>query len=57
MTRLDWTKALVGGLGLVVGIVGMSLQIRWLVGAAIALLVLAFVLRFAERKAAGDPPP
>jgi len=41
-------KSVLGGVGVASGVVGMALQWRWLVGAAVALLVTAFVLRFAE---------
>ena len=42
-------KAWLGGLGLVVGLVGMALEIRWLVWVAVGLLAAAFLLRFPKR--------
>ncbi|HEX7122449.1 MAG TPA: hypothetical protein VF178_08795 [Gemmatimonadaceae bacterium] len=56
MTRVAWAKALVSALGLTVGIAGMALGRRWVVGVAVGLLAVAFVLRFAERKTVDDPP-
>jgi len=47
-------KSLFGGVGLGTGIVGMALELRWLVWIAVVLLLLAFLLRFAEQKS--DPP-
>ncbi|MGH7645034.1 MAG: hypothetical protein ACREMR_05565 [Gemmatimonadales bacterium] len=41
-------KAWLGGAGLVLGLAGIALEIRWLVWCAIALLGVAFVLRFAK---------
>lgn len=42
-------KPWLGGLGLVVGLVGMALKIRWLVWVAVGLLGAAFLLRFVKR--------
>jgi membrane protein implicated in regulation of membrane protease activity len=42
-------KTWVGGLALVVGLVGMALEIRWLVWVAVGLLGAAFLLRFVQR--------
>lgn len=42
-------KAWLGGAGLVVGIVGMALRQRFVVGVAVGMLALAFLVRFAER--------
>ena len=42
-------KAWLGGLGLVVGLVGMALEFRWLVWVAVGLLAAAFLLRFVKR--------
>jgi hypothetical protein len=42
-------KAWLGGLGLVVGLVGIALEIRWIVWVAVALLGAAFLLRFVKR--------
>ena len=39
-------KTWLGGLGLVVGLVGMALEIEWIVWIAVALLSAAFSLRF-----------
>ncbi len=44
-------KAGLGGLGLVVGIIGMALQVKFLVGVAVGVLAVAFLARFAEKKA------
>jgi len=44
-------KAWLGGLGLVVGIIGMALGVRWLVGVAVGVLAVVFLARFAEKKA------
>jgi hypothetical protein len=43
-------KAWLGGAGLVTGLVGMATAQRWLVGVAVAVLAVAFTLRFAEGK-------
>ena len=51
MTRHFIHKAWLGGAGLVAGLLGMALAQRWLVWVAVALLAVAFTLRFAERKA------
>ncbi len=48
-------KAWAFGLGLAVGIVGMALTLRWLVWVAVALLVVAFLLRFLPKSGADDP--
>ncbi len=50
MTRLFVGKAWLGGSGLAVGLVGIATERRWLVWIAVALLAMAFVLRFVERK-------
>lgn len=42
-------KAWLGGVGLGTGIVGMALELRWLVWIAVGLLLVAFALRFAEK--------
>jgi len=49
VTRFFAPKAWLGGAGLVIGLVGMALTWRWLVGIAVGLLTAAFALRFAER--------
>jgi hypothetical protein len=51
MTRFFAQKAWLGGAGLVTGLFGMAMAQRWLVWVAVALLGVAFTLRFAERKA------
>ena len=55
MTRLFLAKAWLGGAGLVAGLVGMALEWRWLVFLAVAMLGVAFLLRFAERKPHREP--
>ncbi len=45
---LKWWLA---GAGLAVGIAGMATERRWLVSSAVALLAVAFLLRFVERRA------
>lgn len=50
MTRLLVWKAALAGVGLVVGLAGMALALRWLVWIAVGLVAGAFVLRFAERR-------
>jgi hypothetical protein len=42
-------KAWLGGVGLVVGLVGMALDIRWLIWVAVGCLGAAFLLRFVKR--------
>jgi hypothetical protein len=54
MTRLFVLKAAVAGAGLVVGVAGMALALRWLVWIALGLVGGAFVLRFAERANGGQ---
>ena len=49
MTRFFVIKASLAGAGLTVGLAGMATERRWLVWIAIALLGVAFLLRFAER--------
>jgi len=51
MTRWFQVKAALGGAGLVLGVAGMALPYRPLVWAAVVLLGLAFLTRFAERRA------
>jgi len=51
MTRYFAHKAWLGGMGLVTGLFGMALGRGWLVWIAVAFLAVAFILRFAERKA------
>jgi len=41
-------KSVFGTAGLAAGLAGMALQWRWLVAVAIGLLVIAFLLRFAD---------
>jgi len=49
VTRFFAHKAWLGGVGLALGIAGMALGRRWVVWVAVALLGVAFLLRFAER--------
>ena len=39
-------KVWFGGVGFVVGFAGMALNLRWLIWVGVALLGVAFVLRF-----------
>lgn len=43
-------KAGFGAVGLGAGIAGMALELRWLVWVAVGLLLVAFGLRFADKK-------
>jgi hypothetical protein len=54
MTRLFILKASLAGVGLVVGLAGMALAVRWLVWIAFGLVSGACVVRFAERRN-GEP--
>jgi membrane protein implicated in regulation of membrane protease activity len=45
-------KAWLAGAGLVSGLAGMAWERRWLVWIAVALLSVAFLLRFVDRKSA-----
>jgi hypothetical protein len=54
VTRFFQLKAWLGGVGLVVGLVGIAIDVRWLVWVAVGLLTGAFLLRFVEQ---GSPPP
>jgi len=47
--RVVAAKAWLGGLGLVVGLVGMALDSRWLIWVAVGCLGAAFLLRFVKR--------
>jgi hypothetical protein len=42
-------KAWLGGTGLTTGLLGMATERHWLIGIAIGLLAVAFVLRVVER--------
>ncbi|HYT03689.1 MAG TPA: hypothetical protein VEM13_02255 [Gemmatimonadales bacterium] len=42
-------KAWLAGTGLAIGLAGMATARRWLVWIALALVAVAFLLRFAER--------
>jgi len=44
-------KTWLGGTGLVVGLVGIALEIRWIVWVAVGCLGVAFLLRFVKRPA------
>ncbi len=50
MSRFFVAKAWLGGTGVACGLLGMALAWRWLVGIAAGLLLVAFLLRFAERR-------
>jgi len=52
VTKVFFAKASLGGAGLVAGLVGMAFEWRWLVYLAVGLLLVAFLLRFSERKSA-----
>ncbi len=54
MTRFFRLKACLGGVGGVVGLVGIAIDVRWLVWIAVGLLSGAFLLRFGEKT---SPPP
>jgi hypothetical protein len=49
VTRFFVIKAWLAGAGLAVGLAGMATERHWLVWIAVALLGVAFLLRFAER--------
>ena len=51
--KLFAAKAWIGGAGLVVGLVGMALEIEWIVWAAVGCLAVAFLLRFVKRDSWG----
>ena len=51
MTRAFVFRAWLAGAGLVAGLFGIAMAQRWMVWAAVAMLAVAFTLRFAERKA------
>ncbi|HYK83199.1 MAG TPA: hypothetical protein VEU55_08665 [Gemmatimonadales bacterium] len=55
MTRYFAAKAWLAGAGTLVGLLGIAAGQRWLVGVAIGLLGVAFLLRFAERGHAPAP--
>ena len=46
--KLPLAKAWLGGVGLVVGLVGMALDLRWLIWVAVGCLAAAFLLRFVK---------
>ena len=46
-------KTWLAGIGLVVGLVGMALEIEWVVWVAVGLLAVAFLLRFIKPRAVG----
>ncbi len=48
-------KAWLGGVGLVVGLVGMALERRWIVWVAVGCLGAAFLLRFFRGGSRGPP--
>jgi hypothetical protein len=47
-------KAWLGGTGLTTGLLGMATERRWLVGIALGLLAVAFLIRFVERRSRGS---
>ena len=49
MTRFFKLKAWLGAVGVGVGLVGIAIDVRWLVWVAVGLLSGAFLLRFAEK--------
>lgn len=51
MTLKAWAFAV----GLTVAIVGMALALRWLVWTAVAILSVAFLLRFLNKSSPTDP--
>jgi hypothetical protein len=51
VTRVFAYKAWSGGAGLAAGLMGMAFAQRWLVWVGVALLAVAFTLRFVERRA------
>ena len=55
MTKVFAAKAWLGGTAMVAGLVGMAFEWRWLVFVAVAMLGVAFLLRFAERKPHREP--
>ena len=46
-------KAWLGGIGLVIGLVGMALEIEWIVWVAVGCLGVAFLLRFVKQASGG----
>ena len=46
--RVVAAKAWLGGVGLVGGLVGMALEIRWVLWVAVGCLGVAFLLRFVK---------
>jgi hypothetical protein len=57
LTRWQKVRAGLGAAGLAVGLAGMALEVRPLVWAAVGLLGPAFLLRFADRRAADPSGP
>lgn len=49
MNRTFVAKAWLAGVGLLSGLAGMASERRWLVWIAVALLGVAFLLRFVDR--------
>jgi membrane protein implicated in regulation of membrane protease activity len=50
VSRTFVAKAWLGGGGASIALAGMATERRWLVWIAVALLSIAFLLRFVERK-------
>jgi len=51
--RVVTAKTWLGGTGLVIGLVGMALEIEWIVWVAVACLGAAFLLRFVKQASGG----
>ncbi len=56
MTRWQKWRAGLGAAGVALGLAGMAFELRALVWGAVALLVPAFLLRFADRYEPASPP-
>lgn len=56
MTRWLRLRAGLGAAGVALGVAGMAMELRELVWGAVALLVPALLLRFAERREPAAPP-
>ena len=52
--KVTTVKLWLGGVGLVVGLAGMALQLDGVVWAGVAFLGAAFLLRFVKRPSGGD---
>jgi hypothetical protein len=56
VTRWLRLRAGLGAAGVALGVAGMAMELRELVWGAVALLVPALLLRFAERREPAAPP-